>query len=695
MPTLYIRKFLFSVLLFFLAGAVFFLANFFTKTAYAQGGGNAQLAAPNLNDDVPRNQHTFVQSMFIETIASIYCLVTGTDPIDSEHGCLTLDPQTKKLGYAPKMDNNQRLGGLMGVFPGMFAAVYTPPTSSVGYARYMASKFGIVESALAQPAAGGQQNPQTGQNQVPVVQQPGQLPIAAGGVVNNVSGFDALQPLQAIWTSSRNITYLLFVIIFILIGIGIMLRVKIDPRTVMTVQNQIPRIIVCILLITFSYAISALMIDGMWLATYTGVNILTDSQAIKDSSCGKSLQGRVTLQLFNLPFNLANDILRLNCDDIENITPKQIAEQPKQRVELGYWDYFMANVRCGWAEFECTQADLAKYETDELRLTVFTRLSELRKKEREGNLKDEKEIQEKKDLEAQSQELGGIVNAKGGIWDMTHYTTGAFELTINNIITSMVYGTRVEPAECSLKTLKDPGRSIIEECSIAFFSWLAGVLLFLIIYLVIMFALFRVWFMLLKAYVLIIIYIITAPFWIIMGLLPGKPLGFEKWLRRMFANLAVFPATVLLLTLASILSIAFNAPGTNNTFVPPLIGNTNINGFGSLLAFAVILVLPGLLDVLRSSLHAVGRQGGMMALTMANSMASGAAPVKGFGQGLRKRLFEYDPYNNHAGIGFRILGGGDIKSNRYKLVSWLTNTRYLGKGDAEGPASPRKPVIGH
>jgi hypothetical protein len=48
-------------------------------------------------------------------------------------------------------------------------------------------------------------------------------------------------------------------------GLLIMLRIKISPQAVITVQNAIPRIITTLILVTFSYAIAGLLIDLMYL----------------------------------------------------------------------------------------------------------------------------------------------------------------------------------------------------------------------------------------------------------------------------------------------------------------------------------------------------------------------------------------------------------------------------------------------
>jgi len=77
------------------------------------------------------------------------------------------------------------------------------------------------------------------------------------------------------------------VIVFIIVGFGIMLRIKIDPRTVMSIQNTIPKIIIGLLLITFSYAIVGVLIDFTYVITFLLLNII--AKIANDSSTATSL----------------------------------------------------------------------------------------------------------------------------------------------------------------------------------------------------------------------------------------------------------------------------------------------------------------------------------------------------------------------------------------------------------------------
>ncbi len=79
-------------------------------------------------------------------------------------------------------------------------------------------------------------------------------------------GFNGLAPLLPIWKAFRNIAYLLLALAMIFIGFMVMFRKKIDPKTVVTVQNSLPKIVITMLLITFSYAIVGLMVDVMYLS---------------------------------------------------------------------------------------------------------------------------------------------------------------------------------------------------------------------------------------------------------------------------------------------------------------------------------------------------------------------------------------------------------------------------------------------
>lgn len=75
---------------------------------------------------------------------------------------------------------------------------------------------------------------------------------------------NALDRIQGMWAAFRNIAFGLFVVVAIVFAFMIMFRVKISPQVVITVQSAIPKLIITIILVTFSYAIAGLLIDLMY-----------------------------------------------------------------------------------------------------------------------------------------------------------------------------------------------------------------------------------------------------------------------------------------------------------------------------------------------------------------------------------------------------------------------------------------------
>ena len=210
---------------------IFLLSFFAFKTAVF-----AQTTPLNTDPNVPNNLHTVTQNVMIEVTSSLTCLLAGVDAANPGAKCLGIDPQTHKIGYV------ENSGGAIGVMGNLIAMTFTPPIHTGDYIAYLGNNFGIAKGAYAANAPNG-------------------------------IGFEGISPLINVWIAFRNLTYLLFVLVFIIIGFAIMLRVHIDPRTVMTIENQIPKIIIALILVTFSFAIAGFLLDIMYLGIYLVANI--------------------------------------------------------------------------------------------------------------------------------------------------------------------------------------------------------------------------------------------------------------------------------------------------------------------------------------------------------------------------------------------------------------------------------------
>lgn len=132
-------------------------------------------------------------------------------------------------------------------------------------------------------------------------------------------GYDALKPILTIWRSFRNLAYLLYVLLFVVIGFMIMMRRKIDPQTVISIQTALPRLVVTLILITFSYAIAGLAIDLMYVAIYIPAHLLS-------SPAGDVFKNAedVTHILFNN--NLVSLIMPMNAVDLTEAPSEAFSE---------------------------------------------------------------------------------------------------------------------------------------------------------------------------------------------------------------------------------------------------------------------------------------------------------------------------------------------------------------------------------
>jgi len=77
------------------------------------------------------------------------------------------------------------------------------------------------------------------------------------------SGYDDLvkSGISSLWSVTRNIAYLGFVLIMIIVGFMIMFRNKIGGQMMVTIGNTLPRIVVSLVLVTFSFALAGVLLD--------------------------------------------------------------------------------------------------------------------------------------------------------------------------------------------------------------------------------------------------------------------------------------------------------------------------------------------------------------------------------------------------------------------------------------------------
>ena len=413
-------------------------------------------AAPNTNPDVPNNLHTWTQNVMIEVISAMTCQLAGVDPTNPSAKCLGVDQKTGKIGF---VENGK---GAIGVMGNLIAATFTPPIHTRDFVAYASRSFGIAKPSYAA----------------------------------DESGINSISTITKTWVIFRDIVYTLFVLVFVVIGLAIMLRVRIDPRTVMTIQNQIPKIIIGLLLVTFSFAISGLLIDIMWITVYLFIYLA----GMADPKMNPNIAGH----LYESTIMFANYILGSNffggINDVAN------------RASLG---------------------------------------------------------------------IGGL----------------AFQLVGGHVPTDpiQVIGTVVNPA------------SWVPLAIDLLFATIIGMITYLILVIAILWSMFRLWFALLEAYILILVDIVFAPLWIVGGLLPGngQTVGFGAWLRDMLGNLSAFPVTIGMFLLGKLFMDSFGQPYKIGQFAPPLVGNPgDTNMLSAFIALGFIFTTPHVVKITKAAFKA-------------------------------------------------------------------------------------------
>jgi hypothetical protein len=95
-------------------------------------------------------------------------------------------------------------------------------------------------------------------------------------------GFSALTPVLQVWKAFRNIAYFIFIIIFVVVGFMIMFRAQLNPQTVVTVQAALPKMVLTLILITFSYAIAGFVVDLIYLLFFVVTSVLASFGILND-----------------------------------------------------------------------------------------------------------------------------------------------------------------------------------------------------------------------------------------------------------------------------------------------------------------------------------------------------------------------------------------------------------------------------
>jgi len=187
---------------------------------------------------------------------------------------------------------------------------------------------------------------------------------------------------------------------------------------------------------------------------------------------------------------------------------------------------------------------------------------------------------------------------------------------------------------------------------------------------------FRVFFMLLMAYVMIIVLTMVAPFFFLFQALPGRN-GAGEWFKQMASQISVFPTVALMFVFAGVLGGlgGDSAIGAADTIgkdqvgqFPLLAGDIASEVIGKLIGIGLLLMTPSAAELVR---NALGVKGGVQGAFGAAGAALGAgAGVAYTGSGARSAVgtvggaFRSLGAESSEKLAARLPGGGGIAARR-------------------------------
>lgn len=493
----------------FLVGLV--LLPSFTRPLYAATGNawvsNSIADFVQIIGNVDIEKESFDSASLINSMIALACSMLGC----------TSDPNNP-FGY-----NRSAAAGLTNLASSMYA---NPPANTYAFVQDMSYSLGF-----------------------------GTRPAYAQGF-----GFSGLSILLPLWKQFRNIAYGIIAFVMVVIGFMVMLRKKIDPKTVVTVQNAIPRIVIALLLITFSYAIVGIMIDIMYVTMALLMNIVIAVNPTLFSSIN------VTVPIINLPISIPaqnNVIERFFGGGLGTL----------------FANYFFA----GWGAWN----DI---------LSFFP--------------------------------WGGTA---GGL-AIPGLIAGVVALAFTGSVTNAAQAALLTPA-----------------------------LFFLLLGLVLLFGIIRVIFMLIDAYIHIIISLLISPLQLAMTAIPGTD-AFGSWFRNLVSKLIVFPITATIMLLTWYLT---SSTIEGNLWAPPLVkgtGGASASGLAGIIGLGMLLGIPSIVGGIQKMLKAEPViPGGVATIAGPLGTAAGQLINLAYQFSFIKSAFRHgkeppSPYTQAVGAGSRDIG---------------------------------------
>lgn len=146
-----------------------------------------------------------------------------------------------------------------------------------------------------------------------------------------------------------------------------------------------------------------------------------------------------------------------------------------------------------------------------------------------------------------------------------------------------------------------------------FLGFLGGLTLSIVLAVAVLIGMVKLFFELLKSYASIIMGVVFAPVYLMMGAIPGKN-AFTPWIKNMIGNLAAFPTVLLFVIIFQIFTDSISSSNQGGFMPPFLIGNGQSGVAGFIIGLAILLALPDIVkEVKKKAGAAEGGFGWMIA----------------------------------------------------------------------------------
>ena len=462
----------------------------------------------------------FMNLIMINIVHTISCLAEGTSIIGQSCIGFTTQQQGNQLGLVPVEVKQNQGGGALGSIGDVLTLAYsTPPTRTAEYIADLGNRLNLVPEAHAQVAG---------------------------------SGSNVIEPVKKIWELSRNLAYLGMTVIFLIIGFMIMFRRKLNPQTVVNIQSALPGLVIGLILITFSYFISALVIDLSFVSTNVVSEVFIAAKLANPAATSNVRDGNI-FKTFGAFFTGDKAL------DVANETATTLA--------------FLK---------EGTVGNIIKI----MGLLIGCKLGA---------------------------SIGGAFGAAGiGIAGTAAAPILAVATGPLAAITAPLFGGFGNSVGQGVGCVVGAGAVWSGLQFTQLFEWITGLVLYLVLIVALLVAMFKILFATISAYVNMVILTLTAPMRFLLGSLPGSKGGFTPWLKELLANVLIFPAFYVVFFIVGYIlggDIANNLGIINPLSDASFQGGAVpfLNGLSTLflrmvLGYGFLLLAPNLPDMIKGAL---------------------------------------------------------------------------------------------